>query len=94
MVTTDLGEIPTFDCDGEPTTVGIRSQKWHRAFELFVVGKGIENALQRRALLSLCGGIKIQDIYIFPLARETNREETVYDISVEQLDNFFRPRVK
>lgn len=34
LITTDLGGIPTFDCDGEPTTVGVRWQKWRRAFEL------------------------------------------------------------
>lgn len=71
LITTDLGGIPTFDCDGEPTTVGVRWQKWRRAFELFVVGKGIENAAQKRALLLHCGGMKMQDIYFtFPAARE------------------------
>lgn len=94
LITTDLGGIPTFDCDGEPTTVGVRWQKWRRAFELFVVGKGIENAAQKRALLLHCGGMKMQDIYFtFPAAREPDGDETVYDIAMEQLDNYFRPRV-
>lgn len=54
-MTTELEGIPTFDSDGEPTTVGLRWQTWRRAFELFVVGEGIGNAAQkRRALLSHC----------------------------------------
>lgn len=94
LITTDLGEIPTFDCDREPTTVGVRWKNWRRAFELFVVCKGIENAAQKRALLLHCGGMKIQDIYFtFPAAREPDGDETVYDIAMEQLDNYFRPRV-
>lgn len=56
-MTTDLEGIPTFDSDGEPTTVGLRWQTWRRAFELFVVGEGIGNAAQkRRALLLHSGG--------------------------------------
>lgn len=47
-MTTDFERIPTFHCDGEPTTVGLRWQTWRRAFELFVVGKGTENAAQKR----------------------------------------------
>jgi hypothetical protein len=34
------GGIPTFDPEGEPTSIAPRCRRWKRAFELFVVGKG------------------------------------------------------
>lgn len=94
LINTDLGGIPNFDCEGEPTTVGARWQKWKRAFQLFVASKGIENAAQKKALLLHCGGMKMQDIYFtFPAARDPGQDETEYDVAMEQLDNYFRPRV-
>lgn len=69
-------------------------QKWRRAFEFFVVGKGIENVAQKSALLLHSGGMKMQDIYLtFPTAFEPDRGETVYGIAMKQLDNYFRPKV-
>lgn len=70
-ITTDLGGISTFDVHGDPTTVGVRWKKWKRSFELFVVGKGMEDAEQKYALLLHCGGQQMQDVYFtFPAARE------------------------
>ena len=66
-VTTDLGGIPQFDCHGDPTTIGARWKNWKRAFDFFVVGKGIADVAQKKALLLHCGGMGMQDTYyIFP----------------------------
>ena len=78
-ITTDLGGIPNFNCHGDQTTVGVRWKKWRRAFELFVVGKGIRKAQQKKALLLHCGGMQLQDIYFtFTDVPEPVENETVY----------------
>ena len=47
-IRTDLGGIPNFDCHGNQTNVGVLWKKWRRAFKLFVVGKGIRDAKQKK----------------------------------------------
>ena len=92
-ITTDLGGISNFDIHGDPTTVGARWKKWKRSFELFVVGKGVQNAAQKKALLLHCGP-QMQDVYYtFPEARELGEGETVYTVAMEQLDQYFMPQV-
>ena len=93
-ITTDLGGITNFDIHGDPTTVGARWKKWKRSFELFVVGKGVQDAAQKKALLLHCGGPQMQDVYYtFPEAREPGEGETVYTVAMEQLDQYFMPQV-
>ena len=93
-ITTDLGGISNFDIHGDPTTVGARWKKWKRSFELVVVGKGVQNAAQKKALLLHCGGPQMQDVYsTFPEAREPGEGETVYTVAMEQLDQYFTPQV-
>ena len=77
-ITTDLGGISNLDIHGDPTTVGARWKKWKRSFELFVVGKGVQNATQKKTLLLHCGG-------------EPGEGETVYTVAMEQLDQYFMP---
>ena len=91
-ITTDLGGITNFDIYGDPTTVGARWRKWKRSFELFVVGKGVQDAVQKKALFLRCGGPQMQDVYYtFPEAREPGEGETVYTVAMEQLDQYFMP---
>ena len=81
-ITTDLGGISNFDIHGDPTSVGARWKKWKQSFELFVVGKGVQNAAQEKALLLHCGGPQLQDVnYTFLEAREPGKRETVYTYS-------------
>ena len=93
-ITTDLGGITNFDIHGDRTTVGARWKKWKRSFKLFVVGKGVQDATQKKALLLHCGGPQMQDVYYtFPEAREPGEGETVYTVAMEQLDQYFMPQV-
>ena len=93
-ITTDLDGITDFDIHGDPTTVGARWKKWKRSFELFVVGKGVQDAAQKKALSLHCGGPQMQDVYdTFPEAQERGEGETVYTIAMEQLDQHFMPQV-
>ena len=92
-VNTDLGGIPQFDCHGDPTTVGARWKKWKRAFDFFVVGKGITNIAQKKALLLHCGGMGMQDIcYTFP-ETEPEEEEDEFTVAVRLLDQYFSPQI-
>ena len=92
-ITTDLGGISNFDTHRDPTTVGARWKKWKRSFKLFVIGKGVQNTAQKKALLLNCGGQQMQDIYYtFPEARECGEGETVYTVAMEQPDQYFTAR--
>ena len=58
------------------------------------MGKGIEDAHQKTALLLHCEGQQMQDVYYtFPAAREPGEDETVYTVAMEQLDQYFTPQV-
>ena len=92
-VNTDLGGIPQFDCHGDPTTVGARWKKWKRAFDFFVVGKGITNIAQKKALLLHCGGMGMQDIYYTFPETEPEEEEDEFTVAVRLLDQYFSPQI-
>ena len=93
-IQTDLGGIPSFDCKGEPTTVGARWRKWRRAFEFFVDGKGVKDPKQMKALLLHCGGMDLQDVYFtLPAASSPGEGETVFTVAMKQLEEHFTPQV-
>ncbi|XP_056009340.1 uncharacterized protein LOC130051434 [Ostrea edulis] len=92
-IMTDLGGIPTFDCHGEQTTVGVRWTKWRRAFELFIAGKGVKDAAQKKALLLHCGGMEMQDIFFTFTLEDPGENQTVYDVAMKKLDDHFKPQV-
>ena len=93
-ILTDLGGIPSFDCKGEPTSVGARWRKWRQAFEFFVEGKGVTNPKQMKALLLHCGGMDLQDIYFtLPAAPEPREGETEFTVAMNQLEQHFTPQV-
>ena len=80
--------IPTFDPKVEPTSIAPRWQRWKRAFELFIVGKGITDKTQKRALLLHCAGMDVQDIFD---TLPNNGEDNDYDKAIEVLDTYFNP---
>ncbi|CAM1324638.1 Uncharacterised protein g8732 [Pycnogonum litorale] len=90
QINTDLGGIPNFECHGDSTSVG---QRWKRAFELFVIGKGISDPTQKKALLLHCGRMDLQDIYFtLPSISNPVEQHNVYSIAMEQLENYFSPQ--
>ena len=90
-ITTDLGGLPQFDCKGELSSIGTRWKRWIRAFELFVVGKGVTNAAQKKALLLHCAGMSVQDIY-YTLPAVAG-EADVYEKAKTALEQHFSPQV-
>ena len=43
--------ITPFDCIGEPATLAQRWDKWKAVFELYMAASGVEDKVQKRALL-------------------------------------------
>ncbi|XP_021351252.1 uncharacterized protein K02A2.6-like [Mizuhopecten yessoensis] len=85
----EIGGIPNFDCHGDSSAISQRWRKWKRAFELFVVGKGITDLTQKRALLLHCAGMRVQEI--FDTLADTG-EDTDYDKAVQKLGEYFAPQ--
>ena len=92
-VHTDLGGLPQFDCQGDPTTVGARWKKWKRAFDFFVFGKSITDVAQKEALLRHCGGMGMQDIYYTFPETEPEEDKDEFTVAVRLLDQYFLPQI-
>ncbi|XP_068671483.1 amidase-like [Montipora foliosa] len=67
----------------------LRWRKWKRAFQLYVLGKGITNDSQKRGLLLHTAGLDVQEVYftLVPDGAETNYAETF-----KVLDDYFIPK--
>ena len=46
----EFANINTFDCTGNPTSVGPRWRRWKRSFEFFLEAKGITKEAQKTSL--------------------------------------------
>ena len=55
--------ISPFDCIGEPATLAQRWDKWKAEFELYVAASGVEDKLQKRALLLHLAGPGVREIF-------------------------------
>ena len=81
---TDVGGMRNFDCS-DGSNIGPRWTKWLCAFELYVVGKGIKDPIQKKALLLHTAGMAVQDIY-FTLTEVTAEEDdNPYSIAIKTL---------
>ena len=55
--------ISPFDCIGEPATLAQRWDKWQAEFELYVAALGVDNKVQKRALLLHLAGPGVREIF-------------------------------
>ena len=97
MEENDNNRIKTFDCFGNPESIGLRWKQWLSGFELFAHGKGLIVAAdsatvkqRRRALLLHLAGPDVQDI--FATLPDTS-EVTDYKKAVDALNLYFIPKV-
>lgn len=58
-----LSSLEKFDCDGEPGSVGLRWEKWKRAFHIFLEAANIEKEETKKATLLHTGGLGLQKIF-------------------------------
>ena len=93
-VNIEFGNINSFDCTGNPTSVGPRWRRWKRSFEFFIEAKGITKDAQKQALLLHCAGQDVQDIFV--TLSDTGPApdgETPYAKAMRLLDAHFLPQV-
>ncbi|KXJ07410.1 Interferon-induced protein 44 [Exaiptasia diaphana] len=84
----DVHGLPNFNQRGEPTTLAI---EWKRAYNLYLLAKGVTKDEQKIALLLHNGGLELQEVYYSIV---TEDEEMSYCECVEVLDNQFLSKVR
>ncbi|XP_030766846.1 uncharacterized protein LOC115890686 [Sitophilus oryzae] len=94
---TNLNALESFDCEGDIGSVGLKWEKWKRAFEIYIEATNIDTPQKKRATLLHVGGLGIQEIYYnLPGAHiatsEANQDTDVYKIALESLDRYFAPK--
>lgn len=93
--TSMLPNLDHFDCEGDPTSVGARWERWKRALEIYLVAANIESSEKKLATLLHVGGLPIQDVYYnLPAADSHNSTSDldVYKEALGKLDNYFSPK--
>ena len=88
-VSVSLPTFPAFQLHLEGN-VGPRRKKWLARFKNLIVGMGIEDATQKRALLLRYSGPEVDEIFDTP---ENTGEDKDYKTAVEKLAAHFNPRV-
>lgn len=79
-IITDLSGIYNFYIHGDPTTVGAWWKKWKQSFKLFVTKHSAKESSS-----SLWRATNVR--------RLPGRGETVYTVAMEQLDQYFTPKL-
>ncbi|XP_063412611.1 uncharacterized protein K02A2.6-like [Mytilus trossulus] len=92
-ILSDVGLIPFFDVGNDINSLGQRWTRWLRSFNLYATGKGVVEAQQKKALLLHSAGMEVQDVYYTLVERDPGEHETVYEVTVEILNNHFTPQV-
>ena len=88
-VALDVGCLEPFNPKGEPHFLSQRWNRWKRAFNLYVTGKGVSDNAQKRALFLHVAGMDVQEIY-FTLA--VDAESATFEATVKVLDDYFIPK--
>lgn len=101
MSQSQLPALEHFDCESDPTSLGVRWEKWKRALEIYLFAANIDDPKKKRATLLHMGGQTLQDIYFnIPGAHvpdefnegEANAQVDVFITALEKLDEYFLPR--
>lgn len=83
----------TFDCTGNPTSVGPRWRRRKRSFEFLLEAKGFTKDAQKQVLLLHCAGQDVQDIFVMLGDTGSAPEgETLYAKAMRLLHAHFCPK--
>ena len=84
-----LPDFPQFDCNNEPTSLGITWKKWVSRLENLFVALNINNDGRKKALMLYYGGEELASIY------ETLdvKPADTFDVAKQNLNKFFEPKV-
>lgn len=93
-MSSQLSTIENFDCEGDPSSLGLRWERWKRALDIYLLATGVDDSLKRRAILLHTGGLALQDVYYnLPGAHvEKTDSNDVFNIAIEKLDEYFSPK--
>ena len=81
--------ISPFDCIGEPATLAQRWDKWKAEFELYVTASGVDDKVQKRALLLHLAGPGVREIFkTYPAEVQGDAKE--FDKAMSCLSNHFK----
>ena len=81
--------ISPFDCTGEPATLAQRWDKWKAEFELYVAASGVDDKVQKRALLLHLAGPGVREIFkTYPVEVQGDAKE--FDKAMTCLSNHFK----
>lgn len=89
-----ISTLENFDCGGEPSSVGVRWEKWKRAFEVFLQALEVTDHRKKRAILLHTAGLQLQEIYYnIPGAHiEETQNTDVYETAIIKLNEYFSPK--
>ena len=59
----EVSGLPCFNPRGETTTLNLEWNRWKRAFDLFIVARGVTDEKQKVALLLHTGGLDLQELF-------------------------------
>ena len=88
-VAVEVGGLQPFQVKGDPHSISQRWRKWKRAFELYVLGKGITSDSQKRGLLLHTAGLEVQDVYFTLVPGGDDKD---YPATLKVLDDYFIPK--
>ena len=81
--------ISPFDCIGEPAKLAQRWGKWKAEFELYVAASGVDDKVQKRALLLHLAGPGVREIFkTYPVEVQGDAKE--FDKAMTCLSNHFK----
>ena len=87
-----------FDCKGAITSVVPRWKKWKKAFEYYILAKGITNSSGKKGLLLHCAGTEVQELFETlqdpGAAERENDHADGYQIALRTLDAHFQHAIK
>ena len=89
LVPLDLGSLKEFDTKENPNGISQRWKKWKRAFNLYLLGRGVTVDSQKQALLLHVAGLEVQDIYYTLVGDEA---VDGYEATIKVLDDYFIPK--
>lgn len=86
--------LEKFDCDGDPTSLVARWERWKRALQIYLLAASIENNEKKKACLLHFGGQELQEVFFNIPDGSNNQEETsdVFKSAIEKLDTYFAPK--
>jgi len=88
----ELSGVERFDVHDTPT-ITPRWRKWRRAFDYFLVAKGVTAAAQKKTLLLHLAGPDVQDIYDTLTLADVDEHHDEYAVALAALDQYFQPKV-